>query len=115
MNNDTYRTYVASILEVFRYLRIDHGLIHDLAHAEDSLRKWKNPDDGDHHQSPHTGILATENYLRAIRDEHTLCALAEMYKMWKMSTKAPPAVVFRIIIIKMLWIASGRGEILQAA
>ncbi len=133
------RSYMKSVDEVFSCVGGDRKIIKALAYAFDTLKLWKNPDDEDYRTSlkeiPQPYFFkgkmmgnkyrmatfeqdfAAEVFSHEIRSHETLDGLAGMYKRLKAGAGSAeiPSVVFQNVLLKMLWLSSGRQDVKQAA
>lgn len=134
----TIRTYTASVGEVYSHVGSDRKFIKALARLCDAFELWENPDGRNYKTdrlreglppivfdkgemkgdlSAHTlfhSDLVQELFSGDIRSRNSLIDLGTFYKRIK-TTPEFPKVVFENILLKMLWISSGRGKIRQAA
>ena len=133
------RSYMKSVDEVFSCVGGDRNIIKALARMSDTFEFWKNPDDQDyrtpleripqpylikgkmmgnkHQLATFEQNFAAEIFSHEIRSHQTIDALAGMYRRLKASagTADIPSIVFQNILLKMLWLSSGRQHVKQAA
>jgi hypothetical protein len=131
------RSYTGSVKEVFTHIGSDRDSISSLAFVFDEIKGWHNPDESDYRSAikempyiearadgqlygnriqheAYVHNVVIEMFSHDIRRSNRLVDLANLYKRLKSAEEIPGAVL-HLIILKMLWLASGRGKLTIAA
>jgi hypothetical protein len=95
--------YESAVPGVFGFIREDLQAIRALAVMADTSQSWQKPDD-----------VWNDVFSDEIRSCSTLGELRAMYKRLKAGVDVP-TIVFHTILLKMLWIASGRASLAETA